>query len=93
MEPMRTKRRRDTGSSPPEPKDSSIGSSAPSAEFPESEKRMICRGSDDDALQRIEELPTEPHHALPAYPDVDWDAPTIPDGKTLDAWDTDERGS
>ncbi|HVJ18396.1 MAG TPA: hypothetical protein VM686_23410 [Polyangiaceae bacterium] len=94
MEPMITQRRREeVGYQPGMPE-----SSGP--EFPESEKRRLSRTSDDEALlssdppspQKIEELPTEPHHALPTNPDLDWDAPTIPDGRTLDSWDIDERG-
>ena len=67
---------------------------------PDSEKRRLSRSSDDEAMlggdpsssPRLEDLPTEPRHALPTTPDVDWDTPTIPDGKTLDSWDIDERG-
>ena len=89
MEPMMSERRGVEKTSQAEPRDSSAA--ALDAEFPESERRMLSRSGDDEA-QRIEELPTEPRHALPTYPDMDWDAPTIPDGRTLDSWDLDERG-
>ena len=92
---MLSKRRREQT----EPK--SAPSLPPSDDSPESAKRRLNRSSDHEALlaadpppgwQRIEEVPTEPRHALPTFPDVDWDTPTIPDGKTLDSWDIDERG-
>jgi hypothetical protein len=83
-----------------EPKSSPSPSRSASDDAPESEKRRLNRSSDDEALlsadatswQRTEEQPTEPRLAMPTYPDLDWDTPTIPDGKTLDSWDIDERG-
>jgi hypothetical protein len=83
-----------------EPGNSSTASATPIEDSPESEKRRLSRSSDHEALlsadsqssQRFEELPTEPRQAMPTSPDLDWDAPTIPDGTTLDSWDIDERG-
>jgi len=69
-------------------------------DFPASEKRRLSRSSDDEAfldpeitsVQRIEELPTEPRHEAPCVLEVDWDAPTVPDGKAPEFWEIDERG-
>jgi hypothetical protein len=87
-----------------QPRRPSQSPAAPGPSVPDSAKRRLQRSSDDEARvaaessesdakqsEPLDEKQPEPR-ALSSYSEYDWDAPTIPDGKCLEAWDIDERG-